>query len=682
LRELPSITADPNYLPIRARIPFRVILRDFAQYLSASSEVRSVDTCICQQVNVAGSRELSVSDLHRLLTQNPCLLILDGLDEVADPELRRLTMERIDEFLQRCEKVLLADLQVLASTRPRGYARQFNPDVFLHLNLSKLTPDQVLRYSRKWVDAKALEEMKSRRTLQVMEECVVDEQVRLLLTTPLQATILLLIISTGGTPPRQREGLFDEYLEVIYRREKAKTNVITAEKELLLGLHRYVGYLLHNRTGSAESTASTLPRAEYETAVKTYMRYEDPYTPAVDIEKSFRELTHDVGERLVLLVEAPADQFGFELRSLQEFFAAGQLVDGAAESGQRYERFTAISLLPHWRNVALFFAGRVGRVFPGEAANIVEVCRDVDRSGANVALRQGARLALELASDRAFGPNRRLQRSLLELSIKLLEEPLEDDDQDRVVAALSGLSPEDVRDHLHPLTLSNLSSCPVDALPAMLDLALDCGLSWSDVSMHAMRLVHDGSDNSILQGLRVALSHDLQLPDLVPFVSELDTHERQPLLQLKRIPWAATESLARALEVAGSRDALTALLDEQLYHGSFVDVTTPVVALEREPRADDRLSLILDGLKTLGQATRRDLPHEVRQALRGGTQGWVLPEEVITGEVEELWKRNAGSLPDRFLAVLWTLHLLAGDVSEKTAAAAKSHYSATASEYP
>ncbi len=201
LHEEQVLDLRPGYAPARARVPFRVLMRDLAQYLTEDPNARSLDTYLCQQVFNMCSRSLQVEDLHRVLRQNPCLLVLDGLDEVADPVLRRLTMERIEEFLQRCESVFRADLHVLASTRPRGYSRQFDPEVFLHLNLRKLDAAQIDDYSRKWVNAKALEDEKSRRTLQVMEECVADEQVRLLLTTPLQATILLLIIATGGTPP-------------------------------------------------------------------------------------------------------------------------------------------------------------------------------------------------------------------------------------------------------------------------------------------------------------------------------------------------------------------------------------------------------------------------------------------------------------------------------------------------
>ena len=230
-------------------------------------------------------------------------------------------------------------------------------------------------YALKWSIVRKLAEEKAKRLEVTIEECLRDHQISLLMTTPLQVTILILIINSGGTPPRQREALFDEYLEVIYKREKAKgLGIIKSEKELLIGLHKFVGYLLHEESTKARTSSAAFPRPMYDTIVLQYLRGNDPYSPDAEIRTEWKAITVDAGERLVLLVESPANIFGFELRSIQEFFAACYLADTAQDTTQRYDRFSTIAYYPHWRNVALFFAGRVGRSYPGEAANIVEAC--------------------------------------------------------------------------------------------------------------------------------------------------------------------------------------------------------------------------------------------------------------------------------------------------------------------
>ena len=193
------------------------------------------------------SRHISAEDVQTILRDNPTILILDGLDEVTDPDLQSRMLNNIADFLQRCTQVLKANLQVLATSRPTGYSNQFDPTRFAHLNLINISPEKVKEYVNRWCAAKNLEEDKIKVLKSTIDECLFDPQIRLLMNTPLQVTILILIIQTGGIPPKQREALFNEYLDVIYKREKAKAKwIIQTDRELLFGLHGYLGYILHS----------------------------------------------------------------------------------------------------------------------------------------------------------------------------------------------------------------------------------------------------------------------------------------------------------------------------------------------------------------------------------------------------------------------------------------------------
>ncbi|MEU7589870.1 hypothetical protein AB0A95_26660 [Micromonospora sp. NPDC049230] len=456
LRSVSEIALNEGYIPALPRIPFRVILKDYGQWIaqrpSMDPSQGALDKYICDHIESATSRKISPAELHEVAGQNPILLVLDGLDEVTDTALKKNLLEKITEFTDRCEKVLGADLQVLATTRPTGYSDQFDPRKYLHLRLLKLQPTQVADYVKRWCEAKNFDEIKSKRILDSVYECLADAQISLLATTPLQVSILALIISSGGTPPRQREALFNEYLEVIYKRETAKgKHIIQSEKELLIGLHKYVGYVLHEDATRASSLSANLNATEYRSHVAKFLRYHDPYSPAKHRAAELKAITTEAGERLVLIVEPVSGEFGFELRSIQEFFAACHLADTSLTTEQRYLRFEAISRSVHWRNVALFFAGRVGRNYPGETANFLEVLRDVDRDSPDRFVRRGSRLALELAADRAFGPNRRGQRSLLEQGMLALGSNLTAQRRSEVCDILQRLPREDIRDHVVPI---------------------------------------------------------------------------------------------------------------------------------------------------------------------------------------------------------------------------------------
>jgi hypothetical protein len=451
-----EVVISAEYMPSLPRIPFRVALREFAQWLadlsSESADAGSLDTYITMQISRLSSRTFDEKDLHEVLKGNPILLILDGLDEVTDATVRKRLIARVMEFIERASAGLHCNMQIVATTRPTGYNDQFDPRTFIHFRLHKLNGEQVNEYAAKWSSARKLPEEKAKRLKTTIAECLKDHQIRLLMTTPLQVTILILVINSGGTPPRQREALFDDYLDVIYKREKAKgLEIIKTEKELLIGLHKFVGYLLQEESTKGKASSAALPRAAYGKVVLGYLRKHDPYSPPEEIEAEWKAITIDAGERLVLLVESPVNIFGFELRSIQEFFAACYLVDEATDTAQRFERFSRIAYYPHWRNVTLFFAGRVGRSNPGEAANVVEVCRQMDHFGIDQYIRRGAELALELASERALGPNRPLQRSLLEHGLELFDSVMSDRTLRQGIELVKRLPPEDIRDHVLPI---------------------------------------------------------------------------------------------------------------------------------------------------------------------------------------------------------------------------------------
>lgn len=497
LLRLPDMSLPDGYFPVTPRLPFRVVLKDFGQWLAAKQEEDpsrgTLDTYLCEHVETVSSRKVSPIDLHGLITSNPTLLILDGLDEVTDPSLRKSLLERISEFIDRCTHAMGANLQILSSTRPIGYSQQFDMRSFLHLRLAKLEHDQVRLYVRKWAVARELDHAKSSRLFESIEECLADSQISLLATTPLQVTILVLIISAGGTPPRQREALFDEYLEVIYKRETGKGHhIIQTEKELLIGLHKYVGYLLHEEATQARATSAVLGATDYEKYVRGYLYHNDPFSPAEQRAAKLRAITKEAGERLVLIVEPVAGEFGFELRSIQEFFAACHLADTATTTEQRYRRFEAIARNAHWRNVALFFAGRVGRSYSGEGSNITEVCRSIDDEGPDVFVRRGSELAIELAVDRALEPNRRGQRSLLQHGLRIFEGDLSQQRRHKIIGLLQKLPREDIRDLLIPLINERASVLAPSKLGSYAEASYRVGAF--DLARNILRRMADGDD--------------------------------------------------------------------------------------------------------------------------------------------------------------------------------------------
>src|SRR4030095_7773642 len=209
-----------------------------------------------------------------ILCTYPSLMIFDGLDEVIEPDLRDQLLTQVEAFLGRAEQ-LGATLQVFATSRPTGYSEQFDPKQFWYLELQPMSKEKVGDYAQRWVRTKVLIEEEQRRVLDTLEECLQEEHTRSLLTTPLQVTIVLLIIKDGGRPPAQREALFHDYWGTFFRREKAKAKGVIRNEELLLfDLQAYLGYLLRHRAAT-ENVRSLLPANEFEKAMHSFLRQKD-----------------------------------------------------------------------------------------------------------------------------------------------------------------------------------------------------------------------------------------------------------------------------------------------------------------------------------------------------------------------------------------------------------------------
>jgi hypothetical protein len=184
------------------RIPFRIFLKEYAQWVSSRNNSDSLFHYIALQVSRESGRNTNPEDVHKIIKFNPTLLILDGLDEVPEKKLRRRVLDNITSFVNQVRDVLKGDIRVIANTRPYGYSEEFDPAHYLHLTLQKLSPQKAVFYSRHWTDAREPNPREAERIQDTFDVCLRDKVVSVLTQTPLQVTILLVIIRARGTPPK------------------------------------------------------------------------------------------------------------------------------------------------------------------------------------------------------------------------------------------------------------------------------------------------------------------------------------------------------------------------------------------------------------------------------------------------------------------------------------------------
>lgn len=460
---------DDRYQPETIRIPFQVVLKDFAQWLADEPEIDALDSYLAERVSKLAKcpGDIRPQDIQEIFSKRNCLLLLDGLDEVVEPKLKKQMLNRIQDFLADRESSTENNILVVATSRPNGYDNQFDPEQFVHLELEFLSEEKVTEYAQKWVEAKRLTEEESSKTLNTLRDCQQDKHIQGLLTTPLQVTIILIIIKSGRKPPSQREDLFNEYWLTIFRREESKDRgkaIVKSKESFLLNLHSLLGYSIHRRA-TKENIKSLLSEAEFKELVTNFLQEKKGNCSTEnDILQEMNRLVREVGERLVLIVQKEAGFYGFDLRSFQEFFAAIYLIQLAKDTKQRFDRLTAIALYEHWRNVALFAAGRIARNFSGEVTQLPEVWRSIDRTGVNLYLKPGAWLALQIAADGALSDEANLQYSAVDDGLKLLETGLTSEQNIQLKTLVGRLTQEEKQKILRQILEQKLSLLPESCL--------------------------------------------------------------------------------------------------------------------------------------------------------------------------------------------------------------------------
>lgn len=392
------------------RFPVRVVLTELAEALSEREQplLAWVAGSISRRVGSTISTEL----FRRWLGAYPWFLVLDGLDEVPAGAGRDRVMRCVEEFWVDAAHAR-ADVFVLATTRPQGYNDEFSKARYNHERLADLTPEGALDYGSRLARARYGDGEQTATVVSRLGRALQNDMTLHLMRSPLQVAIMTALVDRFGQPPHERWSLFHRYYEVIYQRERERDTVaapiLSEHQPDIDAIHQRVGLALQVLTTRDGHSDPFLTGAQLTRIVDARLGEEGH---ARDETKAMAERIRAAAElRLVFLVGAEQDRIGFEIRSLQEFMAAGALVDGP--DAQVLGRLRAIAPLPHWRNVLLFAVGECYVRKQWLREPLQNLCRSLDVDAGDPLLgpmKAGARLALDLLADQVArhqpGPRR------------------------------------------------------------------------------------------------------------------------------------------------------------------------------------------------------------------------------------------------------------------------------------
>ncbi len=415
------------YLPRYPRYPIRIELAKYVAEAAGPKQV-SILKYVVDQMEKRSPGAMDIFGLRAWLRAWPWLVILDGLDEVASRTDRAILQEQIAAFSGEVD-VAEADVVIVATTRPEGYDNAFSPDTFQKALLAPLGQREAAAYGSKLAAARYPddEEMKERIEERIRQASRVDLTAHLM-RSPLQVTIMSMLLEEQERAPQSRFELYDTFYDRIYKRERGKTQaldaLLSAHRNDINALHNWLGLLLQAKLELAGDSDASLNKSDLKNAALALLiaRGHDRDT-ALDLAE---QISKAVTDRLVLIVSREDEKVGFEVRSIQEFFAGRALATGS--DTEIPMRLGAAVESAHWRNTWLFAAGKVflqRDYMQDDLLNLLHVADSQD--SVRMVVMPGADLALDLLEDDLAAPMPHLQRVLAGHALELLRLPPDQD---------------------------------------------------------------------------------------------------------------------------------------------------------------------------------------------------------------------------------------------------------------
>jgi hypothetical protein len=370
-------------LPKAIRLPFRITLKEYANWIiqqNKKQENYSVLNYIASSINKrTGEYYFTSAILEELICNISTVFIYDGLDEVPASSNRQEVIDEINNFNDIILRRADADSLIIGTSRPQGYTKEFNSSIYSHLKVTDLPQEDCFNYINKLLQNIENDADKKKNDLGIIKRALEDPIVNRLMKSPLQASIMTILVRSGGEPPRNKFELFTEYYLTIFKREKQKnvSKILNQHSTYINDIHYKLAFKLQVSSESVESPAATISIDQFENFIIEYLKT-DVGLKMDSIQSITNEIVEASTKRLVFIEEVQDGFIGFSIRSIQEFFAANFYINIPDENiGTAIRQISASS---YWNNTLMFCFGYLFKNKRYTIDQIESICYELNGS--------------------------------------------------------------------------------------------------------------------------------------------------------------------------------------------------------------------------------------------------------------------------------------------------------------
>ncbi|MBU7581442.1 MAG: NACHT domain-containing protein [Nostoc sp. TH1S01] len=322
------------------------------------------------------------------LKQGKTLILLDGLDEIADEKKRSEVVTRLYSFVKNKQYV---QNRVIITSRPTEYKRDlFQTEEFPHYFIVPFDESKINLFIEKWYDSHFSDSQESHRWQTNLKGVLnKQERIKLLVENPLLLTLVCLIHRYNVYRlPQKRHDLYESAVKTLLTsweqirfedKDAHIRNLKYVQYDDLQRLMERLAYWIHSQESTTEdkNCSTIVERRE----ILDQLSQEIKNLKDIELYQAKKEaesFINYISARSGLLNEQGQECYAFVHKTFQEYLCA-QEIDYCRQNGDNeilLEHINKYIYNPHWREVLLLL---IVIQKPNPAAKAIQAILDKDK---------------------------------------------------------------------------------------------------------------------------------------------------------------------------------------------------------------------------------------------------------------------------------------------------------------